>query len=239
MWKYFGEWGELESCNVVMRLSIAFPRFRLRTSAEFAKEAMACQPLDQGEILSIRWAHDDPNPVAQVGIDDAMACKPLLPRLIICFLFVYRSVSLFHFLLNIFSVDFLLSFHRPISSFITDLTILFYFLNMHNCIRIIFFPTNSSTPIIHHIGLNSPSRQRRYFCTAQSQGSVHRSRSLRIPYRLPTARVQAAAAGEWGRHHISTPRARVSGYGCPVPSGVSSCGGWCGWCGWSRISAYS
>ena len=27
------EWGELESCNVIHRLSIAFPRFRLRTSA--------------------------------------------------------------------------------------------------------------------------------------------------------------------------------------------------------------
>jgi hypothetical protein len=33
LWRHFGEWGELESCNVIHRLSIAFPRYRLRTSA--------------------------------------------------------------------------------------------------------------------------------------------------------------------------------------------------------------
>lgn len=54
--------------NVIHRLSIAFPRYRLRTSAEFAKEAMHCQPLDHGEVLSLRWAHDDPNPVAKDSI---------------------------------------------------------------------------------------------------------------------------------------------------------------------------
>jgi hypothetical protein len=71
MWKHFGEWGELENLNVVHRLSIAFPRYRLRTSAEFAKEAMAGQKLDRDEVLSIRWAHDDPNPVAQDAINRA------------------------------------------------------------------------------------------------------------------------------------------------------------------------
>lgn len=71
IWKHFSEWGELENVNVVHRLSIAFPRYRLRTSAEFAKEAMMCQSLDQGEILSIKWAHDDPNPVAQDAIQRA------------------------------------------------------------------------------------------------------------------------------------------------------------------------
>lgn len=71
LWKHFGEWGELEHLNVITRLSIAFPRYRLRTSAEFAKEAMQGQSLDQGEILSIRWAYDDPNPVAQDSISRA------------------------------------------------------------------------------------------------------------------------------------------------------------------------
>ena len=71
IWKHFGEWGELESVNVIHRLSIAFPRYRLRTSAEFAKESMTCQTLDHGEILSIRCAFDDPNPVAQEAIDKA------------------------------------------------------------------------------------------------------------------------------------------------------------------------
>lgn len=33
LWRHFCEWGELESLNVVYRLSIAFPRYRLRTSA--------------------------------------------------------------------------------------------------------------------------------------------------------------------------------------------------------------
>jgi RNA recognition motif-containing protein len=33
VWKHFSEWGELENVNVVHRLSIAFPRYRLRTSA--------------------------------------------------------------------------------------------------------------------------------------------------------------------------------------------------------------
>ncbi len=32
---------------------------------------MTGQALDKGEILSIRWAHDDPNPVAQDSIDRA------------------------------------------------------------------------------------------------------------------------------------------------------------------------
>src|SRR4051794_34660817 len=32
---------------------------------------MTGQTLDKGEILSIRWAHDDPNPVAQDSIDRA------------------------------------------------------------------------------------------------------------------------------------------------------------------------
>jgi len=40
-------------------------------STEFAKEAMACQKLDYDEILSIRWAHDDPNPVAKDSIERA------------------------------------------------------------------------------------------------------------------------------------------------------------------------
>ena len=70
-WRQFGEWGELENINIVHRLSVAFPRYRLRTSAEFAKEAMAQQSLEHGEVLNIRWAHDDPNPVAKEAIERA------------------------------------------------------------------------------------------------------------------------------------------------------------------------
>lgn len=45
--------------------------WRLTLHLEFAKEAMMCQSLDQGEVLDIKWAHDDPNPVAQDAIDRA------------------------------------------------------------------------------------------------------------------------------------------------------------------------
>ena len=37
----------------------------------FAKEAMSNQTLDHGEVLMIRWAFDDPNPVAQDSITRA------------------------------------------------------------------------------------------------------------------------------------------------------------------------
>ena len=62
--KHFIEWGEIEEAKIIHRLSIGFVRFRLRTSSEFAKEAMTNQALDRKEILQIRWAYDDPNPVA-------------------------------------------------------------------------------------------------------------------------------------------------------------------------------
>jgi len=65
LWRHFGEWGELENVNLVSRLSIAFVRYRYRASAEFAREAMSNNHLDHSEVLAIRWAHDDPNPVAR------------------------------------------------------------------------------------------------------------------------------------------------------------------------------
>lgn len=64
LWRNFGEWGEVENINLVSRLSIAFVRYRYRSSAEFAKEAMANNHLDHDENLDLRWAHEDPNPVA-------------------------------------------------------------------------------------------------------------------------------------------------------------------------------
>ena len=35
--------------------------------AQFAKEGMACQSLDNDEILNVRWATEDPNPVQKVA----------------------------------------------------------------------------------------------------------------------------------------------------------------------------
>jgi hypothetical protein len=39
-------------------------RYTQRCYAEFAKEAMLNQSLDQNEIITIKWANDDPNPRA-------------------------------------------------------------------------------------------------------------------------------------------------------------------------------
>ena len=71
LWKHFSEWGELEAINIVPRISAAFPRYRLRTSAEFAREAMYQQALDKKEVLLIRWAREDPNPMAKEAIERA------------------------------------------------------------------------------------------------------------------------------------------------------------------------
>eukprot|EP00644_Phytophthora_capsici_P010906 jgi/Phyca11/14776/fgenesh1_pg.PHYCAscaffold_9_\ len=65
LWKQFGEWGEVENINVIHRKSICFVRYRHRISAEFAKEAMSNQSLQSDEVLNVRWAFDDPNPVAK------------------------------------------------------------------------------------------------------------------------------------------------------------------------------
>merc|ERR1712100_264171 len=63
--KEFGKYGEVEYVRVIPSRLIAFVRFKIRVCAEFAKEAMADQALSKGEVLNIRWAHEDPNPSAQ------------------------------------------------------------------------------------------------------------------------------------------------------------------------------
>ena len=71
--KQFGEFGEVEHVNLIPAKNIAFVRYRFRSGAEFGKEAMANQTLGQGEVLNVKWAHDDPNPVAQEAIRRADA----------------------------------------------------------------------------------------------------------------------------------------------------------------------
>lgn len=63
--RHFIEWGELEYVRVVWEKSIAFVKYRLRVSAEFAKEAMQNQSLEDNEVLDIRWSNEDPNPTAK------------------------------------------------------------------------------------------------------------------------------------------------------------------------------
>jgi len=62
--RHFCMWGEIEQLNIIPRLSVAFVRYRCRINAEIALIAMANQSLGGGEVLNVRWAHDDPNPVA-------------------------------------------------------------------------------------------------------------------------------------------------------------------------------
>ena len=73
LYRHFSEFGEVEHINVIWAKAIAFVRFRFRTHAEVAKEALACQTLDHDEILDVRWAYEDPNPVAKESIRRANA----------------------------------------------------------------------------------------------------------------------------------------------------------------------
>ena len=59
--------------QVIYRKSIAFVRYRLRSNAEFARIAMGNQDLGHKEVLNMRWAMDDPNPVARRAAERADA----------------------------------------------------------------------------------------------------------------------------------------------------------------------
>ena len=64
--RQFSEWGPVEDVYAVPVKCIGFVRFKFRSSAEFAKEAMMGQRLTKTmtEPLTVRWANDDPNPTA-------------------------------------------------------------------------------------------------------------------------------------------------------------------------------
>ncbi|KAF7593782.1 Pre-mRNA-splicing factor [Aspergillus hancockii] len=63
--RHFNEWGEIERIRVLTSRGVAFVTYTTLSQAEFAKEAMAHQSLDNNEILNVRWATVDPNPLAQ------------------------------------------------------------------------------------------------------------------------------------------------------------------------------
>ena len=62
--RHFAEWGEIDRTRVLTGRGIAFVTYASETSAQFAKEAMAHQSLDNEEVLNVRWATQDPNPLA-------------------------------------------------------------------------------------------------------------------------------------------------------------------------------
>ncbi|KAF8147492.1 hypothetical protein B0H34DRAFT_785824 [Crassisporium funariophilum] len=65
--RHFREWGTIERIRVLQYRSVAFVTYVSEFHAQFAKESMACQSLDNDEILNVRWATEDPNPVQKVA----------------------------------------------------------------------------------------------------------------------------------------------------------------------------
>lgn len=63
--RHFAEWGQIERTRVLTNRGVAFVTYTNEANAQFAKEAMAHQSLDHNEILNVRWATVDPNPLAQ------------------------------------------------------------------------------------------------------------------------------------------------------------------------------
>ncbi|GLC44099.1 hypothetical protein PLESTB_000929400 [Pleodorina starrii] len=63
----FRAFGPINNIYIVHHKTIAFVRYDWRSSAEFAKEAIHKQGLvgsSLGEVITARWANEDPNPVA-------------------------------------------------------------------------------------------------------------------------------------------------------------------------------
>jgi hypothetical protein len=63
--RHFAEWGPIERVRVLNTRGVAFITYTTEGNAQFAKEAMAHQSLDHEEVLNVRWATADPNPMAQ------------------------------------------------------------------------------------------------------------------------------------------------------------------------------
>ncbi|EEB09676.1 RNA-binding protein Cwf2 [Schizosaccharomyces japonicus yFS275] len=84
--RHFSEWGDIERIRVLNSRGIAFVTYVNEANAQFAKEAMAHQALDNDECLNVRWSTFDPNPAAQARnqrrLEEraAQAIKRLLPK---------------------------------------------------------------------------------------------------------------------------------------------------------------
>ncbi|MCJ1275586.1 Pre-mRNA-splicing factor [Puttea exsequens] len=63
--RHFAEWGQVDRIRVLTARGVAFVTYTNEANSQFAKEAMAHQSLDHNEILNVRWATVDPNPLAQ------------------------------------------------------------------------------------------------------------------------------------------------------------------------------
>ncbi|OJD14238.1 pre-mRNA-splicing factor cwc2 [Emergomyces pasteurianus Ep9510] len=63
--RHFAEWGQVERIRVLNARGVAFVTYTNEANSQFAREAMSHQSLDHNEVLNVRWATVDPNPLAQ------------------------------------------------------------------------------------------------------------------------------------------------------------------------------
>ncbi|KAF7719569.1 Pre-mRNA-splicing factor cwc2 [Penicillium ucsense] len=63
--RHFAEWGQVERIRVLTGKGVAFVTYSNEANAQFAMQAMSRQSLDHDEILNVRWATVDPNPLSQ------------------------------------------------------------------------------------------------------------------------------------------------------------------------------
>lgn len=61
----FRSLGKLDRVNVIAGKSCAFVTYKTETCAQFAKEVMHGQSLYGTDTLTVKWAHEDPNPQAE------------------------------------------------------------------------------------------------------------------------------------------------------------------------------
>jgi hypothetical protein len=71
LWRHFGMWGRVQDIMFIPQKCLAFIKYSHRCYAEIAKEAMSNQTLDYDEMLSIKWANDDPNPAKESQYSEA------------------------------------------------------------------------------------------------------------------------------------------------------------------------
>jgi hypothetical protein len=63
--RHFQEWGQIDRIRVLTGRGVAFVTYTNEANSQFAKMAMSRQSLDHNEIINVRWATADPNPLAQ------------------------------------------------------------------------------------------------------------------------------------------------------------------------------
>ncbi|KAJ5851630.1 uncharacterized protein N7529_011015 [Penicillium soppii] len=63
--RHFQEFGQIDRTRVLTGRGVAFVTYSCEANAQFAMEAMSRQSLDHEEIINVRWATVDPNPLAQ------------------------------------------------------------------------------------------------------------------------------------------------------------------------------